>query len=289
MISCRVNFQSLYRLILKTCLAMDVRANSRNMRHTSTDLLSVESSNLLRFFAHQWGLSRAFEISIYLEYIFEKYRRYQVPSSALRYALEMTRAMRKSGMIDTGSSEKELLKSMLVEIFKYCEAHVLKYKEIFPQNQPEEALENTVFILRMIYKHPAHKELHPYKPDHFRDELRGMLTEGCMMRYQKLQDLHSPLDENDISEVLQGLIRLSDALCEDIEMDRKFFTLPFKREADIVRICAETYLKHYILTLENSMDLFVTSVAINDLPTAVFELFKKVRYMDEHYAKLIPG
>ena len=60
-------------------------------------------------------------------------------------------------------------------------------------------------------------------------------------------------------------------------------------ELDIVRLTAETYLKYFVLTLENHTETIASDQAVRTASKTVFALYKRLRIMDERYAKLVPG
>ena len=61
------------------------------------------------------------------------------------------------------------------------------------------------------------------------------------------------------------------------------------RELDIVRLTAELQLKHFILTLEDSGDILSREEAVKSGSKVVFEFYKRVRLMNDRYAKIVPG
>jgi Asp-tRNA(Asn)/Glu-tRNA(Gln) amidotransferase C subunit len=116
-----------------------------------------------------------------------------------------------------------------------------------------------------------------------------IMTNACKARYNKLVELTTPLNESDIEEVVDGLIRLSELLTEEIELDVRYFKKPFRKDVDIVRVSSETYLKSFVAQLENEIELLTSDVAIQTASRGIFTLYKKLRVMDEQYGKLIPG
>lgn len=65
----------------------------------------------------------------------------------------------------------------MVELFEdmhnYYKSQVTNYKEFYPKNKPDEALESTILMLRMIFKNQIYRESHPDLPLSFRGEIKG--------------------------------------------------------------------------------------------------------------------
>lgn len=64
--------------------------------------------------------------------------------------------------------------------------------------------------------------------------------------------------------------------------------LLFSREFDIVRLTAETNLRYFVLTLESNQEMIASDDAVENASSTVFELFRKVREIDEKYGRLTP-
>ncbi|RKO83581.1 hypothetical protein BDK51DRAFT_50831, partial [Blyttiomyces helicus] len=58
---------------------------------------------------------------------------------------------------------------------------------------------------------------------------------------------------------------------------------------DIVRLTAETYLKYFVLTLESNAEIIASDDAVNSASKMVFDLYKRLRLMDDRYARMVPG
>jgi hypothetical protein len=287
-VSCRVNLKSLYKTLLRNCLLLDIRTNADKITTQTTDLLSEESKTLFRVFGRQWAISSAYFSICYLELLFDRYKCYEIPTNALLFSLEGIHSMKKnSDWLSEG--EKMELNQLLEDMFDYYRAQITKYREFYPKNQPRGALEATIFMLRIIHKYPLYRELHPQLQDSFREELRLMMNEASVSRYQKLQELCAPLDENDTVSVLESMKKLAEMLSEEIEGDVKYFQKPFARELDIVRLTAENYLKYFVLTLESNAVLLSSEKAVQNASPIIFALYKRLRVMDERYGKLVPG
>lgn len=115
----------------------------------------------------------------------------------------------------------------LEKMKEVCGGRVLKYKELFPKNQPRGALESTILILRMIHRFPTFRTIHPELQESFRDELRIMMTESCIGRFQRFKELSTPLDEGDVESVIEGINKLADLVNHEIELDVQHFQPAF--------------------------------------------------------------
>ncbi|KAH9270865.1 hypothetical protein BASA83_007018 [Batrachochytrium salamandrivorans] len=123
----------------------------------------------------------------------------------------------------------------------------------------------------------------------FREELRNMLVEALIVKFQRFREHTTPLDDNDVESVVEGINRLAELVSEEIEIDNKYFQDSFSNELDIVRLTAESHLKYFVLTLEDASELLASHNAVENASKMVFELYKKVKVMHERYAKLVPG
>ncbi|KAJ3061290.1 hypothetical protein HK102_009166, partial [Quaeritorhiza haematococci] len=301
LITCKASFKSLYKTLLRNCLMLDMETFASSITPSTIELLSEESKTLLKVYGGRasggaaggvggagWAVGDAFQVIAYLELLFEKYKSYEVPENALMNALETVHSMkRKSGWLS--SLEKPILVELLEQMYSYYRTQVTKYKEFYPKNQPRGALETTILMLRMIHKNPIYRESHPKLPESFREELRLIMNEAAISRYSKLQELSSPFDESDTEAVIEGLKKLAELLSEEIEADSKYFAKPFAREVDITRLTAENYLRMFVQTLEESREVISSDEAVGNASKSVFALYKRVRVMDERYARLVPG
>ena len=118
---------------------------------------------------------------------------------------------------------------LLEEMQDHHKAHVVKYKEFFPKNKPNGSLETTILILRMIHRFPIYREAHPNLHESFREELKIILTEACIARFQRFRELTAPFDETDIESVVEGINKLAEMVSDEIEADYKFFQSAFAK------------------------------------------------------------
>lgn len=125
--------------------------------------------------------------------------------------------------------QKPTLVDLLDQMHSYYRTQVTNYKEFYPKNMPRGALETTILMLRMIHKNPIYRDSHPTLPESFRDELKGIMMEGAIARYQKLAELTSPFDESDTEAVVEGVEKLAEMLSDEIEADHKYFMKAFAR------------------------------------------------------------
>ncbi|TPX67091.1 hypothetical protein SpCBS45565_g03990 [Spizellomyces sp. 'palustris'] len=283
-----LDLRALYRTLLRACLILDMNMLGKQINEKTQRLLSEESKALLTILGRTWGLSEAFMVMTYLQLLFEKYKVYEIPQSALLDAFETLKEdLKKRGWLS--EYERPAVLELLADMDEYYRTQITKYKEFFPENKPKQALATTILMLRMIFKNPLYRQSHPDKPESFRDELRGMLTEAAIARYEKLKELTTPFDTNDLEAVIEGINKLAEMVSEEIEADGKWYRKPFEKELDIVRLTAENYLKYFVLTLESASEEIASDVAVKSASKSVFELYKRVRVMDERYAKMVPG
>lgn len=178
---------------------------------------------------------------------------------------------------------------LLERMKEVCSKRVIKYKELFPKNHPRGALESTILVLRMIHRFPTFRDRHPTIQESHRDELRIMMTEACITRFQRFKELSTPLDETDTESVISGINSLADMINEEIEQDVQYFQPAFAQELDIVRLTAENQLKYFVLNLEDSSDVLAADEAVVNGSHLVFQLYRTVKMMGERYAKSLPG
>lgn len=179
--------------------------------------------------------------------------------------------------------------TLLDEMRDFNRTRVTKYKEFYPKNEPVGVLEKTILILRMIHRFPLYKQAHKELPESFRDDLRGIMTEGCIARFQTFKEHTTPFDEGDVESVVQGLTKLAEMVCDEIEQDVKFFQPAFAQELDIVRLTAEIQLKYFILTLEDAGDVLEGEEAVTTASKTVFAFYKLVSKMNKRYAEKVPS
>ncbi|KAI9100704.1 hypothetical protein DFS34DRAFT_578825 [Phlyctochytrium arcticum] len=277
-----------YRTLLKACLVLDMNMLGNSITEETDRLLSDETRSLLNIIGRLWGLSDAFMVLAYLKLLFERYKVYEVPQRALFAAFETLKdKMKQKNWLS--QYEKPSVVELLENMDEYYRTQLTKYKEIFPKNKPKMALEATILMLRMIFRNPLYRDIHPEKPESFRDELKALLTEAAIARYEKLKELSTPFDTNDVEAMIEGVNKLAELVSEEIEADDKYFKAPFGTELNIVRLTVENYLKYFVLTLESNADEIASDTAVNVASQSVFALYRTVREMDERYAKLVPG
>jgi len=183
--------------------------------------------------------------------------------------------------------ERPHLIDLLDQMEAFHSKQVCHYREYFPKAQPEGALQNAILLWRMIFKNRIFREQHPDLPESFREEIRKNILEHTENRYTKLLGLSSPFVET-TEDILNGLAKLADLIVEDIEDDLKYYHVIFSQEVNIVRVSAETYLKNFIQELENNSERIASPEAV-EASKATFELYSRVKLMDQQYAKLVPG
>ncbi|KAJ1559631.1 hypothetical protein HK405_009884, partial [Cladochytrium tenue] len=174
-------------------------------------------------------------------------------------------------------------------MYDYYQSQVTNYKEFYPKNKPAGALESTLILWRMLYKSPFYRDSHPDFPASFSEHCKGIMKDACVARYKKLLELSESFDMTDVEAVVDGLVGLSESLTKEIELDVRYYKAAFKKDVDIVRLTSETYLREFVATLEEHLDMIVSDDAIKNASKGIFSLYKKLRTMDEKYGKLVPG
>ncbi|KAJ1551745.1 hypothetical protein HK096_002450 [Nowakowskiella sp. JEL0078] len=290
LLNSQVNLRSVYKTLLRACLALDMNIQIEPIKETTNDLLSIKSKAVLSVFGRQWALGEAFRTIALLEILFKKYKGYEGTTTlSQRTAFENLRENMKRHEGWLSDSERPALLELFEEMREHYTKQVSKYRDFFPKNVPQGALESTLIMLRMIHKNSIYREAHPDLPESFRDELRNFMTIALIQRYQALQELAAPFDSTDIESVISGILKFVELLTDDIESDTKYFQQAFSKDTDIAKLTAETYLKYLVLTLENHVELFVTSEAMDKATSDIFALYKRVRDLDLKYAKLVPS
>ncbi|KAJ3328963.1 hypothetical protein HDU76_008921 [Blyttiomyces sp. JEL0837] len=296
LLACKINFKALYKTLLRSCVVLDMiagvlndRQNGANGGQPAEDLLSNESRTLLKLWARKWVVGEAFQVIAYLELLFNKYKSYEVPVWALLHAYETLYASMKANSLWLSVYEKPALVELLEEMNSYYTTQVTKYKEFFPKNKPDEALESTILMLRMIFKNPIYRESHPHLPQSFRGEIRSIMSDACKARYQKLQELTSPFDESDVEAVIEGAAKLAEMLTEELIADSKYFRKPFEMELDIVMMTGLMYIESFTASMEQLADVIGGDEAVRVASKGVFTLYKKLKAMNQRYLKLLPS
>ncbi|KAI8843746.1 hypothetical protein BC829DRAFT_363978 [Chytridium lagenaria] len=286
LLSSKISFKALYRTLLRSCLDLDMFALG-SITEATSELLSSESRTCLRIWARTWLVGDAFQVVAYLELLFMRYQSYRVPVRALLNAYEAVYAnMKQSGDWLT-EYDKPALVQVLEEMQTYYRQQVSHYQEFYAKNKPDEALESTVLMLRMIHKNPIYREIHPDLPTSFRVEIETIMNEASRDRFQKLQQLAAPLDENDVEAVVEGLTKLTELLTEDVITDARYFRQPFENEVDIVRLTAESYVSNLVQTFEANASLFAGEEVVKVAGKEMFGLYTKLKTFDERLDKAI--
>jgi hypothetical protein len=166
---------------------------------------------------------------------------------------------------------------------------VVRYKELYPQNKPRDALADTIFVLRVIHRFPSYRDRHPELPASFRDELKILLTNASIARFQRFKESCAPLDPMDAAQVVEGINQLSELVIDEIEQDMEYFREPFASEIDIVRLNAENQLKYFTSVLDDGSDVLSGDRAVESASDAVFALYRNVKDISETYAQSVPG
>jgi hypothetical protein len=195
LLACKINFKALYKTLLRSCLTLDMLANpafqadggkAANSPERASeehyDLLSDESKMVLKIWAQKWFISDAYAVIAFLELLVAKYKRYDVPVRALLDAYETLYTKMKIPEW-LSQYEKPVLAELLEDMYAYYKTQITNYKEVYEKNKPDEALENTILLLRMISKNTVFRESHPDLPTSFRSEIRCKLMAGgffCM-------------------------------------------------------------------------------------------------------------
>jgi hypothetical protein len=114
-------------------------------------------------------------------------------------------------------------------MYGHFESQVTKYKEYFPKNRPGGALDNTILMLRLIYRNQVYAMAHPDREKSFTQHLRNLMSESAISKYESFKEITSPFDKNDLDAVIDGLIRLAEMMRDDITADVEYYRKPFQR------------------------------------------------------------
>lgn len=288
LVSCKVSFKKLYNTLLKACLEHDLTYMRPDITANSltSEILSDEAKILLKVFGKKWVLGDAFQVISYLEQVFTMHVNNKLPIPVVVATFDVLHdSMKKEGWLP--AYERPHLIDLLDQMNAFHSKQVCHYREYFPKAQPEGALQNAILLWRMIFKNRIFREQHHELPESFREEIRRKIQEHVENRYTKLLGLSSPFVET-TEDILNGLAKLADLIVEDIEDDLKYYHIIFSQEVNIVRISAETYLKYFVQELENNNERLSSPEAVK-ASKSTFELYKRVRLMDQQYARLVPG
>lgn len=133
-------------------------------------------------------------------------------------------------------SQKETLGPLFINMYSFfMHQQILKYRVSFQKNEPKGALSTSIHILNIIHHHPIYREAAAVssnddsRPDNLGVEMESLLREMATNRYNMLEELTAPFDDNDVYNVLEGLVKLADHIHEDLEADLKYFHKSFYR------------------------------------------------------------
>jgi hypothetical protein len=279
-----IDCTALYDVLMRACVVIDLHTPEDG----SQDLLSPESVCILKAFSKSWFISNAYQVISYLKILFEMYVEDIVSISELLKAFHLLYSIvkHKGGFTDI---EMDYCIDLLEKMKANCSNSVLKYKELFPENQPKGALESTILVLRMIHRFPTYLSRHPELPESHRDALRTMMTESSINRFQVFKEQCCPLDDKNVQSVIDSLNYLADLVNKEIDVDVEFFRPAFAQELDIVRLTAESQLKYFVLSLEDVSDILGSDEAVKNASDHVFKLYKTIRKMGDRYSECVPG
>jgi hypothetical protein len=222
--------RALFKALMRSCFTLDLYTPTEEK---NDELLSPESLSMLKLWSIYWEISQACQICSFLSIIFVKYQEDLVKlEEVLRTFHILYSNMKKKGWFPNSEVIYLLIKTrsllhVLDEMHAYNRMRIVKYKEIYPKNHPKGMLEQTVLILRMIHRFPLYKEAHPDLPESFRDDLRIVMTESCIAKFQTFKEHTSPFDQADVESVVQGLSKLAEMVVEEIELDVKYYQPSF--------------------------------------------------------------
>ena len=217
-----VDTRSLYDILCRACLTLDLYTVGEG----NSSYLSPESVSMLKIWGSTWNISSEYRFLGYLKAIYERFEMGDIPIQVLKDELEIAYSvMKKIDKYQTYDIECSL--NLMSKVRNFCTDQVTRYKDAFPQNTPRNALENTIFVLRVIHRFPGFREKHPEMPESFRDELKYMLTNSSIAKFQRFRELAAPMDQNDVTAVIEGVSNLADLVDEEVELDIKYYREPF--------------------------------------------------------------
>ncbi|KAJ3234567.1 hypothetical protein HDU78_005744, partial [Chytriomyces hyalinus] len=287
LISAKINFIALYKILLRACLTLDMLIIEVN--ESSVDLLSNESKTLLRVYGAKWAIGEAVQFVSYVDLLFNMYKLNEVPVNALLVAYDGIYNRMKAHPGWLTKYDKPALSDLSDQMHDYYKTQILKYKEFFPKNRPNGALERTIFLWRLVHKSSVYRENHPDSPTSFQEQIKDVLTKSCNTRYEKLYELTSAIDESDLEAVVEGLVKLTTMLTDEIEMDAKYYHTAFRKDVDIVKLSVDLYTTSFLQTLDEHQEFFTSPEGVAVASKGIFELLKKVRRMDAKLERIVPG
>ncbi|KAI9206465.1 uncharacterized protein BJ171DRAFT_597610 [Polychytrium aggregatum] len=274
---------SLYRHLLRSTLTLELTVNRDRILDVTKYLLGNEANQILKYFARVWGVGHAFQQIMLVELLFSKYQSFEIPLAALWVSQKaLYDGAKQSGWITV--LEREYLSNLLSEMAVYFTNQVKRYKELFPKNTPPTNLYATFIMLRMIKKNDIYREAHPETNPSFRLDLQHHMVDACKARYRQLSEHSRPFDRSDHQAVIEGYIRLTESLVDDINLDVQYFADPFKRELDIVAITVSIY--QYMLKTSLLGDPDISNCSANEeVSELMFQLHERVQSMEELFGK----
>ncbi|KAJ3385856.1 hypothetical protein HDU84_001985 [Entophlyctis sp. JEL0112] len=225
----------------------------------------------------------------YVLLLFEKYKVNEVPVNAVFVAYESVYKKVKANPNWLTKYERPALSDLSDQMCEYFRLQVVKYKEFFPKNRPPGALENTILLWRMVFKSEVYRESHPEQPAAFTPFINEIIRKSFESRFQKLFELTSPVDEGDLELVVEGLVRLTDMITDEIEMDAKYYQTPFRRDVKIVEVSIEMYMSAFMRVIDEQQEFFTSAEGVAAASKGIFNLLKRMRRMDAKLNKIAPG
>ncbi|KAJ3346648.1 hypothetical protein HDU83_002808 [Entophlyctis luteolus] len=287
LLASKINFMALYNVLLRGCLTLDMLVI--DISESTVDLLSDESKTVLRVFGQKWAIGEAAQFIAYVLLLFEKYKVNEVPVNAVFVAYESVYKKVKANPNWLTKYERPALSDLSDQMCEYFRLQVVKYKEFFPKNRPPGALENTILLWRMVFKSEVYRESHPEQPAAFTPFINEIIRKSFESRFQKLFELTSPVDEGDLELVVEGLVRLTDMITDEIEMDAKYYQTPFRRDVKIVEVSIEMYMSAFMRVIDEQQEFFTSAEGVAAASKGIFNLLKRMRRMDAKLNKIAPG
>jgi hypothetical protein len=79
----------------------------------------------------------------------------------------------------------------------------------------------------MVHQFPGFKERYPDTPISFRDELKYLMTQSAISRFQQMKDETEAINQNDAKQVVEGITKLAASVDEEIDLDIKCYKTAF--------------------------------------------------------------
>ncbi|KAI9189300.1 hypothetical protein H9P43_000731 [Blastocladiella emersonii ATCC 22665] len=232
-----------YFMLLDKCLEIDT---AYGMGQNGEYSLSRLSDALLYIYALRWGVSDASRFVAQVELLLPKYAAHTITLFPLYLAFSSVAEAESANALIFSRSEKERWLRVLTSmegIFRY---NVTGYRQAYPYNQPENELDQTLYMLRVIYDNPLFRSSRPdVKP--WSAELYTMIQVGAVQRFQLLHALANPVVSNMYGRILE-MVKL---LLEELTTEKSYFSKSWKRyHLDNVQISLEVYLKYLALEMD---------------------------------------